>query len=171
MLVVTSVTESTVHTAADIMKEAAQWLIERDMPLWPLCELEPEKLTSHYHFENIFVGWIKDQAIASLCLVENDPVFWPQVAHDESLFVHKLSVRRSWAGLGFAHAMLNWVIGQAHQRHKRYVRLDCPACRHRLCEYYQRIGFNHVDTRDVGLFDMAYFEIDLNPDRFTQADK
>ena len=167
MLVVSAVTASTVHTAADIMKEAAQWLIERDMPLWPLSELEPEKIINQYELNHIFVGWIKDQAIASLCLVEEDPIFWPQVPQEQSLFVHKLSVRRSWAGLGFAHAMLNWVIGQAFQRGKRYVRLDCPACRHRLCEYYQRIGFTHVATRDVGLFDMAYFEIDLNPDQLT----
>ena len=61
-----------------------------------------------------------------------DLAFWPDAEPGTSAFLHKLAVRRAWAGQGVSAALL--AFGREHGRSLglRYLRLDCVADRQPL---------------------------------------
>ncbi len=142
------------------MREAASWLIETGRPLWRLSDLTEERLLSGITKDDIYVGWIADEAAAAMILQWSDPFFWPQ-AKDDSGFIHKLSVRRQFSGSNVSTKMVEWARQESLRRGKKYLRLDCAADREKLCSFYERLGFRRVDHRMVGLYDEAFYEIKL----------
>lgn len=94
-------------------------------------------------------------------LSEQDPLFWP-AAGDDSAYIHKLSVRRRFAGGRVSRQMVAWAHAEAIRLGKTYLRLDCSAERPKLCGFYTSLGFRMVERRMVGPFDEAFFELRLD---------
>ncbi len=101
------ITQGDTTVAVDIMREAASWLIETGRPLWRLCDLTEEQLLTRITKDDIYVGWIGDEAAAAMILQWNDPFFWP-LAKEDSGFIHKLSIRRRFAGMNVSSEMVSW---------------------------------------------------------------
>jgi len=142
------------------MKEAAQWLIDIGHPLWRLEDLTEEKILTDIAKEEVHVGWIGDEPAAAMILQWRDERFWPQ-ARDDSGFIHKLAVRRPFAGRGAAAQMVDWARQECVRGGLAYLRLDCAANRPRLCLLYEALGFIQVDRRMVGPFDEAFYELKI----------
>jgi GNAT superfamily N-acetyltransferase len=154
------VTSGNVPMALAIIREAAAWLIERGRPLWRLEDLTEENILAGILPEQVHVGWVNDEPAAAMILQWQDALFWPQAGPD-SAFIHKLSVRRSFAGQCIAFQMLDWARQQAIRQGKTYLRLDCAADRPILCSFYEKYGFHQVARRMVGPFDCAFYELPL----------
>ena len=155
-----NISQGDITIAIEIMREAASWLIETGKPLWRLEDLTEQKLLAGISKEDIYVGWVANEAAAAMILQWNDPFFWPQVK-DDSGFIHKLVVRRHYSGTGISRQMVEWAKQEAQRRGKDYLRLDCAGDRPKLCSFYERIGFRQVDRRMVGPFDEAFYEMRL----------
>jgi GNAT superfamily N-acetyltransferase len=147
-----------VVAASDILCEAAEWLEERGIPLWNREQLTVERLLPIVERGELFLASRAGQAIATMILQEEDTFFWPDVPAGESLFLHKLAVRRSAAGQGIAHAMLEWAAEEARRRGKTYLRLDTDGTRPRLCALYESAGFTLHSTRQIKTFPTARYE-------------
>ena len=152
------VTRGEISIAVDIMREAASWLLARGMPLWRLDDLKEDKFLVRHMKESFCVGWVGDESAAAMILLWSDPFFWPHAAND-SAYIHKLSIRRKFAGTGAAAQLIAWAKAEALRCGKRYLRLDCAGDRPKLCAFYERLGFQQVDRRTVGIFDVAFFEL------------
>jgi GNAT superfamily N-acetyltransferase len=87
-----------------------------------------------------------------------DGQFWPDVPRDESIFLHRLAVRRRFAGGGISSSLLSWAAGRARSLRRDYLRLDCEASRPRLRAVYERFGFVHHSDRQVGPFYVSRYE-------------
>ena len=153
---------SDIEPASEILIEAAQWLAVRGDPLWRESELRPDALLCRYSPDDIHLGWHDGEAIAVLVLQWSDPIFWPGVAAGSSGFIHKLAVRRAWAGKGIARKMVEWAARRCRERDADYLRLDCSADRPRLCSFYEQIGFRLVGRRMIESYDTALYELGLN---------
>ena len=154
------ITHGNVAIAVDIMKEAATWLMETGRPMWRLEDLTEDEILTGITADDIYIGWINEESVATMILQWSDPLFWPQ-ANDDSGFIHKLSVRRKFAGGGVARQMVEWGKHEAHRRGKGYLRLDSAADRSTLCALYEEMGFRRIDRRMVGPFDIAFYELKL----------
>ena len=154
------ITQGNVAIAVDIMREAASWLIETGRPMWRLEDITEEKILAGITKKNIYVGWVDDESAAAMILQWNDPFFWPQ-AKDDSGFIHKLSVRRRFAGTDVSSQMIEWAKEEARKRGKVYLRLDCAGDRPKLCSFYEGFGFHQTDRRMIGPFDIALYELRL----------
>ena len=108
------ITQGNVAIAVDIMREAASWLIETGRPMWRLEDITEEKILAGITKKNIYVGWVDDESAAAMILQWNDPFFWPQ-AKDDSGFIHKLSVRRRFAGTDVSSQMIEWAKEEARK--------------------------------------------------------
>ncbi len=86
---------------------------------------------------------------------------WPDVPSGESAFIHRLAVRRAFAGGAVSTALLNWAIERARKLDKKFLRLDCEASRSRLRAVYERFGFRHHSDRKVGPYRVARYEFSL----------
>ena len=87
-----------------------------------------------------------------------DPLFWSDLPNEDSGFIHRLAVKRSFAGGYISTALLNWSIEHSRNLGKRYLRLDCAADRPRLRLVYENFGFRHHSNKQVGSFFVARYE-------------
>ena len=142
-----SFTTGDTDTAIDIMREAAQWLIDAGKPMWDLDRINREYITNpadEFHMARV------DGEGAAACLLSfHDPFFWPDIPPGASGFVHKLAVRRRFAGQGLGEAMLAHSAKCCLARDIPMLRLDTDANRPGLCALYERSGFTQVGIRRI----------------------
>ncbi len=86
---------------------------------------------------------------AAALLTDADPLFWPQAAPGTSGYLHKLSVRRAYAGQGLAQRLICLTGILCNNEGKSYLRLDCDASRQKLIALYQSAGFTCLGVRAV----------------------
>ena len=91
-----------------------------------------------------------------------DPLFWPDLPQGEAAFVHRLAIRRQFAGAGVSTALLKWAADRAQSIGRAYLRLDCEASRPRLRAFYERCGFRHHSDRHVGPYFVSRYELPLS---------
>lgn len=77
-------------------------------------------------------------------LQETDPFFWRDIEINQSLFLHKLAVKRLYAKTGISSEMVKWAKELGNTLKKKYLRLDCASDRPYLCEFYEKNGFAKV---------------------------
>jgi GNAT superfamily N-acetyltransferase len=146
---------------ADILREAARWLEESGMAMWCQDELLPGNIAADVHSGLFFLaGWDGEPAGIIRYQLE-DRLFWPDVPQDDSAFVHRLAVRRRFAGGEVSSALLLWAIARTYSLGRRYLRLDCEASRLRLRAVYERIGFRFHSNKQVGPYFVARYGYDV----------
>jgi GNAT superfamily N-acetyltransferase len=155
-------TPADTKVVSEILLEAAHWLRSERLTMWRDDELQPESLRADVAAGLFFIAEVAGEPIATVKFQCTDPVFWPDVPTDESAFVHRLAVRRRYAGGSVSSALLSWAAERAEALGRRYLRLDCEAARPRLCAVYERFGFRHHSDRQVGPYFVARYELPLS---------
>jgi GNAT superfamily N-acetyltransferase len=126
--------------ACDILTEAALWLESIGKALWPLDTVALDPVLRRAHAGELHLAWLDGQAIGSMYLQWDDPHVWPDARAGESLFIHKLAVRRPFAGAGVSQALLAYAEITTRAAARPFLRLDC-APRAPLCRLYESAGF------------------------------
>lgn len=147
-----------VQTASSIMVEAAQWLKNKNEPMWNPEELTPDKLLKAYDLSEIYLGSLENNPALALVFQWKDETFWPKAADDEAGYLHKLSVRREYKGQGLSHKAIAWCKEQCRKNGRKFLRLDCDPNRKGLTKLYENNGFKRVDRRFVESYDTAFYE-------------
>ena len=147
--------------AISIMREAAQWLIDTDKPMWDMDELTPEQLSNPP--DDFIVMWNGGESVATLILSFEDRFFWPDIPEGTSGFIHKLAIKRKYAGSAMAEMLIKHTIQICKSKGMGALRLDCDPHRHGLCALYDRCGFRRkeietLQTKRFGTIDAAYDE-------------
>lgn len=141
-----------------ILVEAADWLTARGTPMWRADELAAERIDADVVGGQFFVADHGGEAVGVVRFQLTDPRFWPDVPEDESVFVHRLAVRRAYARFGVSTALLIWAADRGAALGRRYLRLDCEASRPRLRAFYERAGFTFHSERQVGPYLVARYQ-------------
>jgi GNAT superfamily N-acetyltransferase len=154
-------TAADVATVSSILLEAANWLEERDMPMWRANELLPERVAKDVSEGLFFLGEDTGEPAGTIKFQLSDLEFWPDVPAHESAFIHRLAVRRRFSGGAVSAALLSWAVERTASLGRSYLRLDCEASRKRLRAVYERFGFQHHSDRQVGPYFVARYELTL----------
>ena len=142
--------------AAAIMREAARWTAEQGEALWELESLSNASLGQRCRPHEIFVGELAGKPVVAALIQDRDPDVWPD--DGAALIIHKLAVRRAYAGRGYANQLLDFAEKHARTQGKTYLRLDTDATRPKLRDFYERAGFQHVGFKALGRYHLALFE-------------
>lgn len=142
-------------TAADLPRllrfrtDAAAWLAERGTDQWAL-PFPPEHIARSIEQGEVFMvkPRLSDDAAATITLdTEADPLLWTEDEREEpALYVHKLTVDRSYSGTDLGRKLLDWAGDRAFREGARWLRLDAWTTNERLHCYYLDKGFEHVRT-------------------------
>ena len=147
-----------VHTLA----EAARWVEELDGTImWVEGELEDERVRAEAGAGMFVVAEVDGRVAGAMRFQLEDRLFWPDLDDAESAFVHRLAVRRAFAGHGISTALLEWAVDRARALNKRYLRLDCDEERSRLRAFYERFGFRLHSYRQVGSYYVSRYELQI----------
>ena len=149
-------------TVLDVLREAAAWLEHSGMGMWRDNELLPANITADVDGGAYFIAECDGAATGVVKFQLEDRLFWPDVPQNESAFVHRLAVRRRFAGSGISSALLGWAVERARSLGRDFLRLDCEASRLRLRAVYEQFGFRHHSDRQVGPYFVARYEYGVN---------
>lgn len=133
----------------DLLSQAASWLAGRGIHQWPV-PFPADRVATKIAEGHVFVARNGSTVVGTITLdFWADPEFWQEADDGDAGYVHRLAVRRDWAGQGVGALLLDWAADQVARSGRRWLRLDCMKDNHSLHNYYRRLGFEHL--RDVNL--------------------
>lgn len=147
---------------ADILTEAAAWAERAHERLWLDSELELEQIVADVRTGRFFLAIHAAESIGTLKYQLEDALFWPDAAEGEAAYVHRLAVRRRWAGHGIAAQMLRWAAQRAAADGRKLLRLDTDITRPKLRALYLDCGFQEHSERQVGPYHVMRYEMRLD---------
>jgi GNAT superfamily N-acetyltransferase len=136
-------TPNNLLTVSSILSEAALWLKQQNMPLWEEHELSLESIQQDIESGLFYIAFCEDVAAGVVKFQTEDLVFWSDIRQEDSAFIHRLAVRRRFAGGSVSTALMQWAVEQSRDLGKHFLRLDCAADRPRLRKVYEKFGFQH----------------------------
>lgn len=139
-----------VEGAIAIMEETARWGRERGLRLWPEAWLTKEKLLTEDAGPECFcVGRIGGEAACCFVLQWQDREWWPAAPQYEAAYLHKLCVRREFAGTGLPAKVIAYVKRECGKRGASAIRLDTGWEEERVKQIYLDLGFEIVEKREL----------------------
>jgi GNAT superfamily N-acetyltransferase len=141
-----------------ILEEAARWLRDAGAPMWKAHELEPAHLLAAVEAGLFFLAEVSGEAAGTVKFELEDELFWPDMPRTEACYVHRLAVRRGFAGKGVSSALLAFAVGRTRALGRPFLRLDCESNRPRLRAVYEAFGFTHHSDRQVGPYHVARYQ-------------
>jgi GNAT superfamily N-acetyltransferase len=146
---------------ADILEEAVHWLEQAAMPMWRDDELVAERIAADVAAGLFFLAESDGDAAGIVKFQLEDSLFWPDIPQEQSAFIHRLAVRRRFAGGNVSSALLHWSALRTRALGRRFLRLDCEASRPKLRAIYEQFGFRLHSNRQVGPYFVSRFEYDV----------
>jgi GNAT superfamily N-acetyltransferase len=144
-----------------ILDEAALWLERQNMPLWGKNEISPQVLRPDLKSGLFYIAFCEGFAAGVVKFQTEDLLFWSDIPHQNSAFIHRLAVRRNFAGGSISTALMRWAVEYTRKLGKRYLRLDCVANRPNLRLVYERFGFRHHSNKQIGSYLVARYEYEV----------
>ncbi|WP_404959097.1 GNAT family N-acetyltransferase [Streptomyces sp. 147326] len=144
-------------TTADVVKllafreEAAAWLSELGSDQWRR-PYPADRLLATIEAGTVFMVRDGDVTAATITLTPDaeDGLWSSEELAEPSMFVNKLTVARTHAGLDLGGRLLDWAGDRAYRSGASWLRLDAWTTNTELQRYYLRHGFEHVRTVTEG---------------------
>ncbi|GAB3268480.1 hypothetical protein GCM10027347_37960 [Larkinella harenae] len=139
-----------------IVREVGQWLTDSQQELWQPDTLVAENLFDDYTRGNCYVMYADDEPAATFILQWKDPLYFGDVPDNTAGFIHKLAIRRSFAGQNFFAPILAFCRQACLQRGLREIQLETDATRPSLMRFYERNGFVPTYQKTIHEFGRAF---------------
>jgi GNAT superfamily N-acetyltransferase len=149
------------EAVVETLHEAARWLESGGRAMWKVDELDPARTAEDVGAGLFVLAEHAGDPAGVMKFQLEDPVFWPEVRPGDAAYVHRLAVRRRYAGTGVSKNLLGWALERTRAIGRRYLRLDCEASRPRLRSFYESFGFRYHSDRHVGPYHVSRFEFDV----------
>jgi GNAT superfamily N-acetyltransferase len=145
---------------AGILQEAALWLEKKGVPLWSADRLTFEKIVPEVENGMFWLAKVDGNVAGCIRFQETDEEYWGDVPHADSAFIHRLAVKREFAGKGIAQKLIEWAEEKAASEGKTYLRLDC-ADRPNLRLIYESYGFKFHSIKEKEPYPVVRYELRL----------
>ena len=159
MIEIRKASEADIPVIEDILLDVVNWLDSTGNSLWTKEQVSWKRLSKDFSPEDFCIAYLDGEPAGCMALVDYDPLFWPEIPKGESLFIHKLAVKRRAAGKGVANALIGFAKDECIKRNMDYIRLDCHQFRYKVRKIYENEGFVCVDERCLwGKYHTAFYE-------------
>ncbi len=139
-----------------ILREVAQWLLDSGQELWQLDTLTPGNLFDAYTRGNCYVMYADGVAAATFILQWKDPLYYPHVPDGTAGFIHKVAIRRAFAGRGLFAPILDFCRQTCLERGIHQIQLETDATRPALMRFYERHGFVPTYQKEIEEFGQTF---------------
>jgi GNAT superfamily N-acetyltransferase len=139
-----------------ILREVGQWLADGGQTLWAIDTLTSENLFDAYTRENSYVLYVDDEPAATVILQWKDPLYYADVPDNTAGFIHKLAIRRAFAGQNLFQPILDFCRAECLKRGIREIQLETDATRPALMRFYERYGFVPLYQKTIHEFGQTF---------------
>lgn len=152
----------------DILLDAVNWMSESGLQnQWNEMNVKWSNLSKSYKVNDFYIAYHNDLPVGCMALTDYDQTYWPNIPKGESLYLHKLAVKRLYAGKGFSKELIDYTKNLALQKCINTIHLNCNQHRKKLREIYENEGFICVkEMTYFGNYDTALYVYkvkDINP--------
>lgn len=137
-------TTGEIDEAVAIIQEVTQWCIDSGRPMWPLSAASRNVMLQTLVAENFVVGKVNGTPACAMTLTWYDPEYWPKAIPNEAGYIHKVCVRRKFAGMNLPAKMCEYASQLCRERKINYLRLDTYSHSNHLRGMYRKLGFAEV---------------------------
>ena len=127
--------------ALALILEAIAWTAARGIDVWRPAELREDDFVAAARAQELILGYADNEPAATMLLQSSDSVYWPEAAPGSALYIHKVAIRRAYAGQGWLARLIAFAIDDARQRGIARLRLD-TILHPKLQSMYERHGFS-----------------------------
>ncbi|MDQ1912169.1 GNAT family N-acetyltransferase [Paenibacillus sp. GD4] len=143
----------------ELWLEAADWIYrELGIHQWKPSSFTIESVTEHFRKTELFVAVDGERVMGTYSVQWNDPFIWGDRDDEQSGYIHRLVVSRSYRGEGVGRLLLEQAAVYIRSQGKDRIRLDCMADNVRLNEYYRHQGFEYLGRVDKPYFSASLYE-------------
>lgn len=139
-----------------ILREVGQWLTESKQEMWQLDTLTPENLFDDFTKGNCYVMYADEEPAATFILQWKDPLYYADVPDNTAGFIHKVAIRRKFAGQGFFAHMLDFCRNECKKRNIYEIQLETDATRPALMHFYEKYGFQPIYRKMIEEFGQTF---------------
>jgi ribosomal protein S18 acetylase RimI-like enzyme len=154
--VIRRATEEEVPAVAAILDEATAYVATKGYDQWPV-PYPQEELRGRWLAGELFVAEEESRLAAAFVLQAEDRPFWGDHA-DDALYLHKLAVRRAFAGRGLGVRIVEWAATQVAAAGRSFLRLDCMRDNPGIRSFYEALGFELRGEGEDERFAYALYE-------------
>lgn len=147
MVIINQATEKDIPMIEEIMTDVVDFLDSINQPQWGRENVTWQGLSRHFKIDDFYIAYMNNFPVACVAIIDYDPMFWADIKKGESLFLHKLAVKRCVAGKGVSTVLLDFAKAECKRRNIQTLRLDTHALRPKLRNFYERHGFDLVEER------------------------
>ncbi|MCL2816730.1 MAG: GNAT family N-acetyltransferase [Oscillospiraceae bacterium] len=141
--------EKEISVIVEILEDTVAWLDGIGSPLWRKQQVQWERLSKDFSASDFYIAYLDKMPAGCMAVVDYDPEFWAGIPKGESLFIHKLAVKRFAAGKGLSDALISHAKSMCAIRGISELRLDCSSDRPKLRAVYERNGFICVEEKII----------------------
>lgn len=151
-------TDVDIQTIEEIYADVVRWMDENGLHQWEMRNVAWAALSEYYQINDFYIAYEGAAPAACMACVDVDPSFWPDIPKGESLFLHKVAVKRSFAGQGISKQLIDFAKKMARGRGIQAIRLDCHQDREKVRALYEKEGFRCVEEKVLfGKYATAFY--------------
>jgi len=151
--------ENDILTIEGILIDAVIWMKKNKLQnQWNEDSIKWNSLSKDYQINNFYIDYHNGVPAACIAITDLDSKYWSEIPQGESLYIHKLAVKREFAGKGISKELINFAKKLSLKNGINSLRLDCNLQRNKLRMLYENEGFVYVDRKNLEKnYDMALY--------------
>ena len=150
-------TEADIPIIEEILFDVTDHFEKIGDPQWHKHDVTWPGLAVYFRIEDFCIANLDGAPVGCMVILDQDSYFWPELPKGASLYIHKLAVKRAFAGQGFAREMIDHVKSPSVELGIGAVRLDCRSYKHKLRRLYEDAGFVPVKEAVIGDYSAAFY--------------
>jgi len=139
-----------------ILREVGTWLSENGKVLWEVETLTAENLITDLTRGNAHVMYADGVPAAAFILQWVDPLYFLEVPAGTAGIIHKLAIRRAYAGQNLFRSILDYCKAECLKKGIHEIQLETDSARPKLMAFYERSGFTPGHQKDMQEFGQKF---------------
>lgn len=145
-----------------LFKEAAEKIAKMNIDHWQYWKNPPaEKITwvkdGIKNNEYFFIKNTNHATVGMVRILNEDLLYWGE-QKEPALYVHSLTVKEAYNGLGLGKIILDAIETQAKTKKRNFLRLDADSKNPKLCKFYENLGFKKVGKKTLPISTYNLYE-------------
>ncbi len=151
--------EQDILAIEEILLDAVIWMQKNKLQnQWNENNIKWDYLSKDYNINNFYINYQNGVPVGCMAITDLDTKYWSEIQQGKSLYIHKLAIKRIYAGKGVSKELIDFAKNLSLKNGINSLRLDCNLYRNKLRMLYEKEGFTYVETRKLkNNYDIALY--------------
>ncbi|MVX67457.1 GNAT family N-acetyltransferase [Clostridium chromiireducens] len=141
--------ENDILTIEGILLDAVIWMKKNKLQnQWNEDSIKWNYLSKYYQVSDFYINYQNGVPAACIAITDLDLKYWSEIPQGKSLYIHKLAVKREFAGKGISKELIDFAKKLSLKNSINSLRLDCNLQRNELRMLYENEGFIYAGRKN-----------------------